>query len=201
MDINVSSTEPGEGEEIVPLDDEEISEIEGNEPEDEGEEEEIETEEGEEEAEGEEEETAGEGIEEVGEFSEEEFDNMGESYMRKVYSNVKSYKTNSVATTGSDLIIEGIISFRSGAQKKTTFVLKDLGINKHGKRIFEGYNKTFSNASKAFRITGGVDKGRFYPRTFKYNYKTKTINESNKSEVFGVKGLIKAENCRVRHGR
>ena len=126
---------------------------------------------------------------------------MGESYMRKVYSNVKSYKTNSVATTGSDLIIEGIISFRSGAQKKTTFVLKDLGINKHGKRIFEGYNKTFSNSSKAFRITGGVDKGRYYPRTFKYNYKTKTINESNKSEVFGVKGLIKAENCRKRHGR
>ena len=201
MDINVSSTEPGEGEEIVPLDDEEITEIEGNEPEYE-EEEEIETEEGEEEAEGSEEETAEEGSEEeVGEFDEEEFDNMGESYMRRVYSNVKSYNTTSVADTGSELIIEGVISFKSGSQKKTTFVLKNLGANKHGKRIFEGYNKTFSNSSKAFRITGGLDKGRYYPRTFRYNYKTKTINESNKSEVFGVKGLIKAENCRKRHGR
>ena len=200
MDINVSSTEPGEGEEIVPLEDEEITEIEGNEPEGE-EEEEIETEEGEEEAEGSEEETAEEGSEEVGEFDEEEFDNMGESYMRRVYSNVKSYHTTSVGDTGSELIIEGIISFKSGSQKKTTFVLKNLGANKHGKRIFEGYNKTFSNSSKAFRITGGLDKGRYYPRTFRYNYKTKTINESNKSEVFGVKGLIKAENCRKRHGR
>ena len=201
MDINVSSTEPGEGEEIVPLEDEEITEIEGNEPEGE-EEEEIETEEGEEEAEGGEEETAEEGSEEeVGEFDEEEFDNMGESYMRRVYSNVKSYHTTSVADTGSELIIEGVISFKSGSQKKTAFVLKNLGANKHGKRIFEGYNKTFSNSSKAFRITGGLDKGRYYPRTFRYNYKTKTINESNKSEVFGVKGLIKAENCRKRHGR
>jgi hypothetical protein len=201
MDSNVSSTEPGEGEEIVPLEDEEISEIEANEPEEEGEEE-VETEEGETESEGAEEETAEEGTEEeVGEFDEESFDNMGESYMRKIYSNVKSYHTTSVADTGSELILEGYITFQSGAKRKTSFVLKDKGTNKFNKRIFEGYNKTFSNSSKAFRITGAMDNGRYYPKTFKYNYKTKTINESNKSEVFKVQGLIKAENCRIRHGK
>ena len=201
MDINVSSTEPGEGEEIVPLEDEEISEIEANEPEGEDEEE-IETEEGEIESEGGEEETAEEGNEEeIGEFEEESFDEMGESYMRKVYSNVKSYQTTSAIDTGSGLIIEGYITFKSGAKRKTSFVFTESRKNKYGKVILEGYNKTFSGATKTFKISGALDNGRYYPRSFRYNYKTNTINESNKSEVFKVQGLIKLENCRKRHGK
>ena len=121
--------------------------------------------------------------------------------MRKVYSNVKSYQTTSAIDTGSGLIIEGYITFKSGAKRKTSFVFTESRKNKYGKVILEGYNKTFSGATKAFKISGALDNGRYYPRSFKYNYKTNTINESNKSEVFKVQGLIKLENCRKRHGK
>ena len=88
-------------------------------------------------------------------------------------------------------MVEGVITFRSGATKNTTFVLTPRK-TKYNKTILEGYNKTFSNSSKAFKVIGATDNGRFYPKTFRYNYKTRMMNESNKSEVFKIQGIIKA---------
>ena len=58
----------------------------------------------------------------VDEFSEDEFDELGESYLKKVYENVNSFRTSGVKMINNKLIIEGVIGFNSGKQKKTSFI-------------------------------------------------------------------------------
>lgn len=84
---------------IVPMTDDEIEEIPEQEPEDE------------------------EDDEVVDEFDEDSFDEVAESYLKKTYSNVDSYITESVHNTDYKLIVEGKINFKSGKSKDTKFVL------------------------------------------------------------------------------
>lgn len=59
----------------------------------------------------------------VDEFDEDSFDEVAESYLKKTYSNVDSYITESVHNTDYKLIVEGKINFKSGKSKNTKFVL------------------------------------------------------------------------------
>ena len=184
--------EAGE-EEIVPLDAEEEAAIEANEPEgeevEETEEEVVEEEPAEgEEAEGEE----GEEEVDVEDFEEENFDEMGESYMRKVYGNVKNYKTTKINEDKNSIIIEGLITFESGKQKTTKFVFEHASFSKRGKLVLEGYNTTFTKANKAFMLRGSLVDKKYIPESLIYNYKVRQLNESTGSdETIRVYGRIK----------
>lgn len=189
--------ESGE-EEIVPLDAEDEANIEDNKPEGEEEEEAPAEEEPTEEApaEGEETETTEEEPEEeeveVDEVEEENFDEMGESYMRKVYGNVKSYKTTKINESNNTVIIEGLITFTSGKTKTTKFVFENASFSKRGKLVLEGYNRTFTNANKAFMLRGSLVDKKYIPESLIYNYKVKQLNESTGSdETIRVYGRIK----------
>jgi len=186
--------ETGEGtgeEEIVPLEPEEEAEIEANEPE--SEEEPVSDEETEvsdldeytDEEEPEEE-------VDIEDFEEEPFDEMGESYMRKVYSNVSGYKTTKINESNGSVIVEGLISFNSGATKPTKFVFDNASFSKRGKLVLEGYNKTFSKSNKSFIVRGSLVENKFTPESMIYNYKVKQLNESTGSnETLRVYGRIK----------
>lgn len=169
----------GGQEEIAPLSDEDVSEIvaQSEEAEEEtAEDEEIATED---EVEFEEPEAAEEGEEEeFDEFDEESFDQMGESYMRKVYDNIKSYKTTAVTESGNTLIVEGLITFTSGNTKKTTYTFSNPKMMKGDKVVLEGFNKTFSKTKKAFSLKGKIDNKKFITESLGYNYITKKLNES-----------------------
>ena len=169
----------GGQEEIAPLSDEDVSEIvaQSEEAEEEtAEDEEIATED---EVEFEEPEAAEEGEEEeFDEFDEESFDQMGESYMRKVYDNIKSYKTTAVTESGNTLIVEGLITFTSGNTKKTTYTFSNPKMMKGDKVVLEGFNKTFSKTKKAFSLKGKIENNKFITESLGYNYITKKLNES-----------------------
>lgn len=169
----------GGQEEIAPLSDEDVSEIVAQSEEAESEEagdEEIATED---ELEFEEPEAEEEGEEdEFDEFDEESFDQMGESYMRKVYDNIKSYKTTAVTESGNTLIIEGLITFTSGNTKKTTYTFSNPKMMKGDKVVLEGFNKTFSKTKKAFSLKGKIENNKFITESLGYNYITKKLNES-----------------------
>lgn len=110
------------------------------------------------------------------EFDEETFDTFGESYLKKVYNNVESYKTTDIKTKGSELVVEGVIKFKSGKEKKTSFIFEAKDMTKSGNARFVGRNESICNSKKAFTLTGKFDGGKFLAESFNYNYRAKDTN-------------------------
>lgn len=169
-----------EDEMIAPLDAKEITDIENNE---EQSAEEVATED----ELGTEEEPAEDELD-IDEFDEESFDEIGESYLHRVYENVNSFKTTGVTLNKGQLVVEGLIKFNSGKEKKTSFVFEGFKNTKRGKVVTEGKNETFSKSNKAFVLKGTLSDKKFISESLIYNYTAKTINESNESEATRVYG-------------
>jgi len=129
---------------------------------------------------------------EVDEFSEEEFNELGESYLKKVYENVNSFKTSNVKTAENKLVIEGIIGFNSGKQKKTSFVFESKDINKNGKVRFIGENLQLSRGKKSFTMTGKITEGKFIAESLNYNYRAKD-SDGKSTRLYGTMKLSEAK--------
>lgn len=106
-------------------------------------------------------------------FDEETFDELGESYLKKIYNNVNSFNTQSVEIKGNNLIIEGLIKFNSGNKKKTRFIFESHMINEHGILYFIGENKDLSSNRRAFRLCSYINEGRLINESLSYNYRTR----------------------------
>lgn len=116
---------------------------------------------------------------EVDEFDEDSFNELGESYLKKVYENVKSFKCKSAADDGNKMFIEGVITFNSGNKKKTKFVFENKGVNKYGKTIFEGFNKEIARGNKSFTLNGAVKGNKIVCESLSYRY------NQNKKKISG----------------
>lgn len=113
----------------------------------------------------------GEEIEiDMDEFDEESFDELGEGYLKKVYENVNSFKTSNVSFIKDNLVLEGVINFNSGKNKKTRFVFGIREATKSGKVRFIGENKEIARGKKSFTVTGRVENKKFLSESFNYNY-------------------------------
>lgn len=116
-------------------------------------------------------------VDDIEEFDEESFDELSESYLKKVYNNVDGYKTSNVSFNKSGLCVEGIISFKSGNKKNTQFIFESRD---NGKR-FVGENKQITRGKKAFTVKGSIKDGKFITESFNYRYSA--INpQTGKSE-------------------
>ena len=123
----------------------------------------------------------------IDEFDEETFDSLGESYLRRCYENVNSFKTTNVICNENLLTVEGNIGFKSGNVKKTSFIFEAKESN-NGKYIFEGYNNEINIGKKAFRLNCSIDNKKIIPESLSYNYRSKNdLNESVK-----LHGTVKA---------
>lgn len=113
----------------------------------------------------------------IDEFDEESFDELGESFLKNTYDNVKSYKTESISEKdGNKLLIEGLITFTSGNTKKTSFIFEAKDITKSGRIRFMGENCQISRGKKSFTMSGSVDGKKFISESLNYNYRAKDIN-------------------------
>ena len=126
------------------------------------------------------------------EFDEETMDGLGESYFKKVYENVESFKTTAVKTSGNSMIIEGLLKFDSGNEKSTSFVFESLDATKHGKFRFVGDNKELTEGKKAFMLTGTIKENKLMLESLNYNYKH-IDEEGNTSRVYGTERIAKGE--------
>ena len=123
----------------------------------------------------------------IDEFDEETFDGLGESYLRRCYENVNSFKTTNVICNENLLTVEGNIGFKSGNVKKTSFIFEAKESN-NGKYIFEGYNNEINIGKKAFKLNCSIDNKKIIPESLSYNYRSKNdLNESVK-----LHGTVKA---------
>lgn len=122
----------------------------------------------------------------VNEFDEEEFDELGEKYLRQVYENVKSYKTLNGKVNGNTLKLEGLITFKSGKQVKTNFVFEAKSINAKGKVKFLGENKQFAKGKNAFTLSGKISKGKLIAESLNYNYRAKDSKSKGSKRLYGT---------------
>ena len=121
----------------------------------------------------------------IDEFSEEEFDELGESYLKKVYENVNNYKTTSAKIKGNKLYLEGLIKFNSGKTKKTSFIFESKTLDKNNKAKFIGENVQISRGHKSFKLTGTLNNNKFIAESLNYNYKAKD-GSGNSKRVYGT---------------
>ena len=108
---------------------------------------------------------------EIKDFDEVSFSTLGEKYLKSVYENVSSFKATDVSNNDRTLIVEGVISFDSGVQKKTGFIFEADSATKDGSVRFVGGNKHFSNSNKAFVLTGKLHENKLFTESFSYNYR------------------------------
>lgn len=107
---------------------------------------------------------------ELDEVDEEGLDELGESYLKNIYENVESFKTTSVSTTDSKMIVEGTITFQSGVKRNTGFVFEAYSASSDGKVKFIGKNEHFSSNDRAFALTGTISNNKLLPESLIYNY-------------------------------
>jgi len=108
----------------------------------------------------------------VDEFEEEDFDKLGEGYLKKVYENVNSYKTSNIKMNDNKLVVEGVINFNSGKNKKTSFIFESHVANGNKVR-FMGENAQITKGKKAFRLEGKIDNKKFIGESLSYRYSAK----------------------------
>lgn len=113
------------------------------------------------------------------EFDEESFNGLGESYLKRCYENVTSFKTSNITLNeNKEFVIEGKIGFDSGNKKDTQFVFSTKS-NDNGKLKLEGYNKQISKGKKTFKLNCSINNKALVCESLNYNYKGKNdLNES-----------------------
>lgn len=120
-------------------------------------------------------------------FDEETFDELGESFLKGTYENVKGYKTESVKEQdGNKLVVEGLITFNSGKVKKTSFIFEAKDITKSGKVRFIGENCQLSRGKKSFTVAGKIQEGKFISESLNYNYRAKDANTGKSTRMYGT---------------
>lgn len=125
----------------------------------------------------------------IDDFDEETFDEIGESYLKKVYENVNSYKTKNVSCKGNKLFVEGLITFNSGKQRNTTFIFESKTATKSGLVKFLGENKELSGLKKAFSLKGRVNNGKLMTESLTYSYKSNNKN---------IRGIEKGKDMKIK---
>lgn len=114
------------------------------------------------------------------EFEEKDFDSLGEGFLKRVYENVKSFKTTSGKVNGNEIMLEGLITFKSGKQAKTNFIFEAYKATKTGKLKFIGENKQFAQGKKSFTLSGKADGKKLVCESLTYNYCAKAQDGSSK---------------------
>jgi len=113
-------------------------------------------------------------------FDEVKFDRLAKKYLNEVYENIESYITRRALLNdeSNTVVVEGIITFKSGVTKDTKFVFEAKEITKKNKLKLVGINETFAN-KKAFTLISSVENNKILSESLTYSYK---INEK---KVYG----------------
>lgn len=109
-------------------------------------------------------------------IDEESLDDVTESYLREVYENVASFKTTGITQKGNTLKVEGVINFKSGKERKTSFLFEAKQITKRGKVKLVGMNESITRGKKPYTLTGTISNKHLVVESFNYNYRQKDEN-------------------------
>lgn len=120
----------------------------------------------------------------VSEFDTDEIEELGESFLKRVYENVQTFKVTSGKFCENGFLVEGVINFNSGKQLNSTFKFTPAGVTKTGKIKLIGENLSITKRNNAFTLTGKINNGKLLSESLTYNYSAKTAD--NKAQrVYG----------------
>lgn len=122
----------------------------------------------------------------VSDIDDDTFSNLGEKYLKSVYSNVNSYKLTEGAIKGDSLILDGKIKFKSGKERNTQFIFESRTITKTGKVKLIGRNESLAKASKAFVLTGRMQDKKLMVESLTYNYSAKDADTNKVKKLYGT---------------
>lgn len=113
----------------------------------------------------------------LGEFDEESFDEVAEAYLRECYSNVDTFRTRRVSELPENkLKVEGVITFKSGKNRVSNFILEAKDATRENKIRFSAMNESLSKSKKPFTILGSVNENKFIAESLTYNYRQKNAD-------------------------
>ena len=121
----------------------------------------------------------------IDEVDEGSFDESLNSYFRKAYENVNSYRTTGVKSRGNTLIVEGKVKMKDNKVHKTSFILEAKDMTRDGRVRFVGGNRQLTENKKAFTVTGRVRGNKLITESMSYNYRAKNSN-GKMSRVYGI---------------
>lgn len=88
-----------------------------------------------------------ESLNKVDDIQESSFNKHISDYLTEVYSNVDNFEMTNCQLDSNKLIVEGIINFKSGNTKETSFTFRP-----RANQILEGYNKDITESTNAFKV-------------------------------------------------
>ena len=121
----------------------------------------------------------------IDEVDEDSFDESLNSYFKKAYENVNSYRTTGVKSRGNTLIVEGRVRMKDNKVHKTSFILEAKDMTRDGRERFVGGNRQLTENKKAFTVTGRVRNNKLITESMSYNYRAKNSN-GKMSRVYGI---------------
>ena len=119
------------------------------------------------------------------EIDESLFDNLINKYCTRVYENVKDYKTTNGYTQDHKLVLEGLLTYKSGKTTNTKFIFEKK-MTKDNKVKYVGLNETFSKSKRAFSLNCNVENNKILSESLTYNYKVK-VNDDRKVVYGSIK--------------
>lgn len=121
----------------------------------------------------------------IDEFDEDTFDELGEKYLKRVYENVRSFKTTQGKIKGNSIKLEGVITFKSGKVGKTSFIFEGKSATKNKEVVFEGLNTNFARGKKAFILKGNIQDKKLVCESLTYNYTGKDAATNQSKRLYG----------------
>lgn len=108
------------------------------------------------------------------------FNSLANKYLNSVYENIDSFTTTNVnyEEDSKNLVLEGIIKFKSGKTSTSSFKFESKGLTKRGKLQFIGSNESFSKSPKAFKLIAEVKDKKLCCESLTYNYGITYLNEA-----------------------
>ena len=108
---------------------------------------------------------------EAEELNEAALNNVITESLVNVYDNVASFTATNCEFTDSSFIVEGIITFKSGATKDTKYVFTSATEYPNNKILFEGYNKSLCSDGGSFTLTTKLVDKVLNTASLSYKYK------------------------------
>ena len=128
----------------------------------------------------------------IDEISEDEFEELGEKYLKRVYSNVESFKLSEGFVKGKSIQLNGTITFTSGSKTNTSFIFEHISQTKTGKIKLTGKNNYLTNSKNAFTVKGTLTEGKkLVCESLTYNYSTKDEESKDLKKLYGTVKTVK----------
>lgn len=123
---------------------------------------------------------------EVEEIDDDAFSALGEAFLKKTYRNVDSFKTSSAKKADNALVLEGIITFKSGKKAKTRFMFEAATTTRKGNVRFVGLNEHIAKKKGSFKLDASIKDGKLVCESLNYNYTGKDARTGKSQRLYGT---------------